>query len=455
MRQTINLRLALIALIAIIASTAGTTAVFYRIFKRQVSADLKINAEMLRDTGLFQNLYAAAGGRKEAVDINALQGLEHEKVRITWIDGAGEVLYDNDVSGLQNHLDRPEIRSALERGAGESVRNSDTMNMNTYYYAVHLDDGTILRLSTQAYTISRIFLEAAPIVLLILGLTLATCILIGHLLSASIMEPVKRMAEQFEEQEDGSVTGGQALTYYKELEPFVEKIRIQHENILAAAKSRQDFTANVSHELKTPLTAISGYAELLENHLADPGQEEHIARQIRSNAERLLALINDIIRLSELDHKELPRQYVPVDLSEVTELCCDNLRVYADQKKVNLEYRGDPVTVTADKDLLRELTENIIRNAVQYNREGGFVKVYAGTENGRPILRVTDDGIGIAKDQQERIFERFYRVDKSRSRASGGTGLGLAIVKHIAQLHEAEICVESEPGKGTEISVIF
>ena len=242
---------------------------------------------------------------------------------------------------------------------------------------------------------------------------------------------------------------------YKELVPFVNTIRAQHENILMAAKVRQDFTANVSHELKTPLTAISGYAELIENHMAGPEQETRFAQEIQQNSNRLLSLINDIIRLSELDNSESLIRYEQVDLDLVAQECVNNLNVNAQKRSVKLYYEGEPCEIRADRGMLAELVDNLTANAIRYNNEGGEVHVRVTHENMQPVLIVEDNGIGIPKDQQERIFERFYRVDKSRSKQTGGTGLGLAIVKHIVELHDAQITVESEPGKGTTMKVTF
>ena len=242
---------------------------------------------------------------------------------------------------------------------------------------------------------------------------------------------------------------------YKELVPFLNTIREQHENILMAAKVRQDFTANVSHELKTPLTAISGYAELIENNMVPPEQASHFAKEIQRNSNRLLSLINDIIRLSEIDNGEETTTYESLDLNEVTRDCVGNLRVSAEQRGVTLQYEGEPCQLRANRDMMYELVDNLCENAIRYNNEGGWVCVRVLLEDSRPVLIVEDNGIGIPKDQQERIFERFYRVDKSRSKQTGGTGLGLAIVKHIVALHDANIKLESELGKGTMVRVEF
>ncbi len=441
MKQKINLRLTLIALIAILATTIGVTLIYYRTFQKRVRTDLQVNADLLRSSGLFE-------GENDVSNLEGLAYLQNDHIRITWIRKDGRVLFDNDrdASSMPNHLDRPEVRAALTDGSGESVRNSDTVEMNTYYYAELLDNGTILRVATEARAPYGIITTITPVVLIIMAAILAFCILLGHLLTRQLLDPIENMADHLDDQETPT---------YKELEPFAEKIRSQHDHLLESVKSRQDFTANISHELKTPLTAISGYAELIENNLIDPGQETHIARQIRNNADRLVTLVNDSIYLSELDHEEQLKPFDQTDLSQIAALCCENAQVMARKKNVSVSCIGTGVTVKGDQELLTELIENLLQNAIQYNHHGGAVKVTTELKNNRPVLTVTDTGIGIPQDKQSYVFERFYRVDKSRSRDSGGTGLGLSIVKHIAQIHGAEISLESTPGKGTSVSVLF
>ncbi len=444
MKRKINIRLAFIAVLAIIATTLVITSVYYNLFQGQVRSDLKQNAQLLVETEVFQKAYDSGKG-----DFEDLKNFSFGKLRITWIDTDGTVLFDNDtnITGLSNHLDRPEIKMALEYGEGESVRRSDTMKMNTFYYALLLENGTVLRVSTQAQTIVSVLLTALPVMAGIMVVVLIGCVLIGHLLTRQLMKPIEEMAEHLDD--------GNSVPAYKELEPFADKIRSQHENILAAAKSRQDFTANVTHELKTPITAISGYAELIENKLIDEDEQVHAAAKIRQNANRLLSLVTDIIQLSELDHKELPRKFEQIDLFAVAKECVKENEPLAAQKNVRLTYSGVSAGIKADKSLIREMIDNLVQNALRYNKDNGTATVIVTIENGHPIVTVEDTGIGIPSDQTKRVFERFYRVDKSRSRATGGTGLGLAIVKHIAEIHSADIDLESELGVGTKISVKF
>ena len=448
MKRKINLSLAFIALIAVVSTAVGLTFVYYGLLRERIHSDLASSAEVLCDTGLLQEVYAGAP-EDGSIDTARLSRLRHTSARITWIDSDGSILFDNnpEANMSENHLDRPEVQEALKNGSSEIVRNSSTMHRDIMYYALKLEDGTILRLSTQARTLPNILLTAAPIILIILAVVLTVCILISHLLSSSILHPIEKMAEHLDD--------GISTPVYRELEPFADRIRMQHENILAAAKSRQDFTANVSHELKTPLTAISGYAELIENHMTGEKKEEYFARQIRSNADRLLSLINDILALSELEHEDLPRQLEEIDLQELAEECCETIQVAASGKHVHLIREGSPALITGDRNQIHELISNLLQNAVRYNNENGSVRVTTGKQDGHTFLCVEDNGIGIPEDQQDRVFERFYRVDKSRSRETGGTGLGLAIVKHIAELHDAEIRLESAPGKGTKITVLF
>ena len=242
---------------------------------------------------------------------------------------------------------------------------------------------------------------------------------------------------------------------YKELEPLSELIRTQHMDVLSAVKARQDFTANVSHELKTPLTAISGYAELLEGGLVGEEKQNHFYHEIRRNADRLIALINDIIKLSELDRVEKELEFEEFELYSLAEECVEELSVNAKLKEVSLAMEGETGMIRGNRDLVKELIENLLQNAIRYNNPGGKVTIAVKTIDHAICLIVKDNGIGIPAADQQRVFERFYRVDKSRSKATGGTGLGLAIVKHIVEIHDARIELDSAPGVGTTITICF
>ncbi len=441
MKKKINIRMIMMSIIAIIASVVCITIVYYNLFENQIKNDLKISAQLLRDTRYF-----------ESVDIdtnNIYINTDNDQLRVTWIDSDGTVLYDNDrnATELENHMTRPEVSEAFDNGSGQSVRKSDTMNMSTFYYAMKLDNGTVLRVATQAKNIQSVFFATMPIVLIILGVVVIVCILLSHMLTKQLISPIEAMAEHIEDTNQ--------YMPYKELRPFADMIRSQHAQILSSAKMRQDFTANVSHELKTPLTAISGYAELIENHMVEGKDQEHFAKEIRKNATRLLTLINDIIRLSELDHCEKVPQMEEIDLFKLAQDTIEPIKMAAAMKNVTISLSGEACNVRGNKDMLRELIDNIVQNAVRYNNDGGYVKVNICNKNGDRIISVKDNGIGIPKEDQQRIFERFYRVDKSRSKETGGTGLGLAIVKHIVDIHGARLELESKVGEGTCIRVLL
>lgn len=440
MKRKINTRLVLIAILAVLASTISTTIVYYNLFQRQIRNDLSVSAKLLKDTHYFETSDINPDNIDLSTDIREL--------RVTWVDTDGTVLYDNDASTteLGNHSDRPEIQEAFENGVGECVRRSDTMNKNTFYYAVLLDNKTVLRVSTEAESIWSVFLAVSPMIILIVIIIVVVCIALSHMLTRQLIAPIEKMAQNME---DASMEPP-----YKELVPFASMIRKQHTDILSAAKARQDFSANVSHELKTPLTAISGYAELIEAGMVDEEKQKHFIQEIRKNAQRLLSLINDIIRLSELDRTDSQSAFEKFDLNEIVSECMEALDVNARNRQVTLEYTGEKCNICGSKEMMRELTDNLVQNAIRYNKPNGsvWVEVHGGDQ---PRLVVKDNGIGIPADEQQRIFERFYRVDKSRSKATGGTGLGLAIVKHIVEIHDAKLSLESELGQGTTITVNF
>ena len=459
MKREINSRLVIIAVLAIILSTIGVTTIYYKQFQAQVQKDLKIDSMIIQTMGI-ENLV----NDDKDVD-NVLAG--SSEVRITWIAKDGTVLYDNDAdeSKMENHKNRPEIQNAFKTGVGESVRKSDTMNMKAFNYAVLLEDGTVLRVSTLARSIFSVFIMSSPIVSLIVLFIIVVCVILSHLLTKQLLRPIDKMAENL-----GNTTYD---CEYPELIPFTNRIREQHSDILAAAKSRQDFTANVSHELKTPLTAISGYAELISLNVdmqkmhADNtdiqatgrmlGDEnvKSFADKIRKNADRLVSLINDIIRLSELDATDGHDDFSQVDLYEVAQERIEILRVTADKADVKIELHGEKTMVISNRSMLIELIDNLCQNAIRYNVPCGRVEVEIGKKGNKALLTVTDTGIGIPPEGQSRIFERFYRVDKSRSRETGGTGLGLAIVKHIVEIHDGQINLTSEVGRGTTIEVVL
>lgn len=438
MRKKIGRQMSLLSILGVLVTTFCLTLLFYQLYRREVEDGIRKDAVLLAQTGIFED-----PEKSENISIDI------ENARVTWIAADGSVLFDSqeDAKSMENHLSRPEVQSALSHGTGRIIRNSDTQNESTYYYAEKLDNGTVLRVATVTGNLYSILTQALPIVILICALIIALAIVFAHYLTQSLVKPIEKMAEE--------IGSGNLEPAYPELQPFAEQLRIQHEDILRNAKMRQDFTANVSHELKTPLTAISGYAELMENGMTGPDDTRRIAGEIRKNSSRLLSLITDILRLSQLDNFEEDTSFEEVDLNQIAETAVSNLKVNAQKHKITLSYKGTPAKMHGNKEMLSELVTNLVDNAIRYNYENGNVWIRVTTENGRPRLSVRDNGIGIPEKHQKRIFERFYRVDKSRSRQTGGTGLGLAIVKHIVMIHNANLTLESTPGVGTTIVVTF
>lgn len=441
MKKKINRMLVMISILAIVLTTGLITAAYYSLFHSQVMSDLKDYSELISDA-------IDAGANLEAIG----KGMASQELRVTLVDFQGNVLYDNEVSSdsLENHLDRPEIRKALETGEGEAVRNSETLARNTFYYAARSLDGNVLRVAKDAESIYSIFSSTAPTILWILAALILLSLGMAHFLTHKLIVPIEKLAENM----DSSVDAAE----YEELAPFIGMIQEQHKDILKNAQMRQEFTANVSHELKTPLTSISGYAELIETGMASEEDVVRFAHGIRSSAQRLLTLINDIIRLSELDSGEVETPFEDLNLYELAGTCVEMLQMNAEKHKVEISLEGYECHIRGNRQMIEELLYNLCDNAIRYNNEGGRVKVqvYRETSAGRrTVLSVKDTGIGIPKEHQDRIFERFYRVDKSRSKSTGGTGLGLAIVKHIVAKHGAQMELQSETGKGTEIKVLF
>ena len=418
-----------VTLIAIVITLFMSVIVFYELFKKQVFHDLKSEAEFARYI------------------IDDLSDEKQFDVRVTWIGTDGNVLYDSEAETLENHSDRPEYIDAVKTGEGKSVRKSDTLSKRIFYYAMRLEDGTVIRIAKEAGSIWTIFMSALPIIIGLTVLLYVMCYFLSKHLTAKLVKPVEELVN--------NAANPSLVPEYKELVPFVGALKEQREDILRSATMRQEFTANVSHELKTPLTAISGYAELIENGMVSGDDSVRFAGEIRKNSTRLLSLINDIINLSELDDG-VKLNLEKMDLYEAAKNCIKNLKVAADKNDIKLMLLGTTAYINADKSMMDEVLYNLCDNAIRYNNKGGNVIVdVSNTLDGKVKLTVKDNGIGIGKEHQERIFERFYRVDKSRSRESGGTGLGLAIVKHILTSHGAELSLASELGKGTCITVTF
>lgn len=540
----------LACLVVFLAGLALVVGALYNYFSSQQMDQLRMEARL------------AAHG----VELNGLdyfEGLNDGAIRLTWIDADGTVIYDTDANAdaMENHAEREEFREALQYGTGEGSRTSSTLSERTVYYAIRLEDGTVLRTSESHYTVPALLLGIIqPLVLiLVLALILSGWLasrlakrIVGPLNAIDLDKPLdnevydelsplltrlerqqRQISDQLDEltrrkEEFAAITGNMSeglilldstgmvmsvnpsareifgvdtssegrdvLTIDRspELRALLEKCsggeraetyisRGEREYMLTASpvaaeegrngtvllavdvteklrseRLRREFTANVSHELKTPLHSIMGAAELLQSGLVKPEDRERFLGRIRSEAARLVELVQDVINLSRLDEgEEFPRE--DTDMLALAKEVSANVADEAEKRHVTVNVTGSGGNVHGVRRLLWEIVWNLAENAIKYSKpEGGRADIDVSTLPGGHVrVTVSDDGLGIPREAQDRVFERFYRVDKSHSRETGGTGLGLSIVKHAAQYHGAEISLESEPGRGTAISVTF
>lgn len=481
--------------------------------------------------------------------------------RITWIDENGTVLFDSraDVSELDNHADRDEIKTAMKEGKGMSTRYSKTLTEKTVNYAIRLSDGSILRVSTEQYTVVTILMGMLQPILFIMFVALILTLVLSARVSKAIIEPINKLDLEIPENNDT----------YEELTPLLRKIADQKETIgeqLADARKKQkefnlitenmsegflvidadanlltynsaalnlleitppadrsvllfcrakefrgvisdvlsgikaentmvreersyslianpvyekesvigavvvilditerekrdilrrEFTANVSHELKTPLTSISGFAELMKAGDVPENDVTDFSKSIYDEAQRLITLVNDIIKISELDGQSIPYEKETVDLYELSKEVIGRLEKEADKKNITFHLIGGRAEIIGVHKILEEMLYNLCDNAIKYNKENGTVDVLVNQTGDGVNVIVRDTGIGIPISHQDRVFERFYRVDKSHSKKVGGTGLGLAIVKHGALYHHAKLSLESTVDVGTVVTIAF
>lgn len=404
----------------------------------------------------FQNLQAEVEQEaryiKEAIDISGTDYLEamdnvQQNTRVTVITPEGNVVYDtkDDELTLANHKNRIEVKAALLHGEGRDVRVSDTIKERSIYYALLLKDGNVLRVSRTVDNVLPMFIQVLPYITVIAVVMICFAIILARWQTSRLIRPINEL----------DLNEPLKNEIYEEFKPLLERIDKQNKEKDAAAQMRKEFSANVSHELKTPLTSISGYAEIMKSGLVKPEDMPKFSERIYDEACRLITLVEDIIKLSKLDEERVEIEKEDVDLYELAMDVCSRLSLPAERKGVQIKVHGESVICHGVRPVLQEMIYNICANGIKYNKDGGKLDVWVGnTLSGKKVI-VRDSGIGIPKEDLDRIFERFYRVDKSHSKQSGGTGLGLSIVKHGAMLHQAEVHVESELGKGTKMELIF
>lgn len=377
-----------------------------------------------------------------------------EGVRVTWIAADGTVLFDNetDPAEMGNHLERPEVKQAIESGKGESSRYSSTLLQKQIYCAKQLNDGSIIRISDNQSTVLTLLLAFAQPICLIIIVIIIMAFFVARNVSRRIVEPINSI----------DLDNPMEADTYSELKPLLSRLALQ-QNQLKRDKTelekteqiRQEFTSNVSHELKTPLHAISGYAELMKNDLVAEEDIKPFAGKIYDESNRLAQLVEDVIDLSKLDSRVPGLESEVSDLYLIAENAVESLEEFAGEKNVMMSLKGETASFKGIPQLLHSIVYNLCDNAIKYNKEGGSVDIEISDAASKVVLKVTDSGIGIPQEHIERIFERFYRVDKSHSKDVGGTGLGLSIVKHAAALHSATIDVSSIVDQGTTITITF
>jgi two-component system phosphate regulon sensor histidine kinase PhoR len=406
-----------------------------------------------------------------------------KRLRLTWISQSGAVLYetDYDAGQMENHGNRPEVTRALKEKAGIATRQSTTLNHITYYAAHRLKDGSVLRVAIKQKTVYAAYYQLIPYLLLLLFLLIVACLAVADKLTRSLLRPLTETADymrllgtkQLAEEESKGLMPKPPETY-PELKPLVDKITDQSQTIQNYIRTleedketiqrisreqevlRREFTANVTHELKTPLTSIRGFAEILSAGMFKSKDDAaHFGELIGNESKRLLELINSILFLTRIEGPETKDLHVAVNLKALIESVASFMQPVLNEKEVQLHLRLTDDKVCGDSEMLREVVMNLIDNAIKYNRPAGHVYVTMERDRQRPylIMTVQDTGIGIPRDKQERVFERFYRVDASRNKKISGTGLGLSIVKHIIEQHHGTITLESAENFGTKMTV--
>ena len=444
MSKRIFLNMFIISSVVIALTTILTVVIVYKSFSNQNIAALK------------GELTATSSG----VELNGVAFLKSLSVkhRITLVDSSGKVLFDNrnDINSLGNHNDREEIREARENGTGYSERYSDTLSRKTINVTKLLNNGDVLRLSKDMSTVWSTLMDTIfPMICVMVFAILIAAYMAGRV-SKAVTTPINQIDLNEPDREK----------IYDEIEPLIDKIIKQNNQIDKQIEQlnmehekqdnlRRDFTANVSHELKTPLTSISGFAEIIQNGMVKEEDITRFAGKIHSEAQRLIILVGDIIKLSQLDGKDIAVKMEPIDLYETSQAVMGHLEAAAEKRNIKMFLSGKHLVITGAEQIIEEMIFNLIDNAIKYNKSGGKIYVNILKNDDGINLSVEDTGIGIKDEDIGRIFERFYRADKSHSKEIGGTGLGLSIVKHGANFHNAKVFVKSKYKEGTKITILF
>lgn len=437
-------------LAVVLAFAVALTSIFFFMYERDAESNLVASAER-------------AASILEGVPVQDAAMMLSEQfegaMRFTLISKNGLVLYDNeaDASKMDNHANRPEVEEAAKSGESETIRYSATLGTDTVYAARQLSDGRIIRLSETRHSLvaflGAMVLPAIALLAVVAGLVF----LLSRRLTRRIMSPINAL----------DVSNPLDNEIYDEMEPLLRRIdfqqallRQQNTELAKAESMRRDFSSNVSHEMKTPLQVISGYAELMKGGVVPYEDCQKFGGLIYDEAQAMRGLIDDVLTLSKLDESAFDNEGVPIDLGGVAKSMAARLRSFAEEREVDVIVKGPGAYISGNGSLADEMTYNLIENGIRYNHKRGKVTVevdeYAGVD-GKTMarMRVSDTGMGIPSDMCDKVFERFFRVDKSRSKETGGTGLGLAIVKHAVMYHGGTIKVDSVEGEGTTFTLLI
>mgnify|MGYP004647348645 FL=1 len=414
----------------------------YGYFERKIFSELETEA-------VFLEQYIADSNLADLKKFNSI------KNRITLIHKDGTVYFDNmvDASRLENHSLREEFVAAKEKGAAKVSRYSSTMTDKTLYFAKSLQNGDVLRISCDQHSVAVLVLGMSQTLLIMLVLAVIISGIAAVWTSRRITNPLNQI----------NLEKPESCAVYEELKPFTKRIAEENYEKTQREELRKQFTANVSHELKTPLTSISGFAEILKNGGTDEKTTKDFAGTIYEESQRMISLVNDIIKLSKLDEKSISLEKEPIELLGLSKEIAKILSASAKAKNIKLDIHGDSGKIMGVQPVIYEMIYNLIDNAIKYNVQNGTVEVTVKEENpgkghtfgNKTVISVRDTGIGIPKNEQDRVFERFYRIDKSRSKELGGTGLGLSIVKHAAKFHDAAMNLSSKEGEGSTFTITF
>lgn len=421
------------------------TVIYYLSYEQDAEDDLIAQAH---DAAIYLNKTPSAN--YESVLAKQFTG----ETRYTLISSDGTVLFDSysDASTMSNHADRPEVKEARESGQASLTRYSETLRINTVYAAVVLDDGDVIRLAETRHSLIAFFESLIVPILISLVITVILIFFLSRILTDRIMKPIDAL--DFFQPLDNDI--------YVEMEPLLRRIdeqqaQLKKQNLeLAQAENlRRDFSSNVSHEMKTPLQVISGYAELMQNNMVVPEDRQRAAELIYDEAQAMRSLIDDVLILSRLDESAIEDDAESVDLYSLALHVEQRLKSFAETYEVSISINGESAFIAGNATLIEEMLYNLVENGIRYSYSGKYVVMTIKNDADQVIVEVMDSGLGMPENVKEKIFERFFRIDKSRSKETGGTGLGLAIVKHAVLYHRGTIEVQTKLGEGTTFILRF